>query len=118
VPDRDPQQSWISKVVGDTQQYNQAPPKEGTVSYAVNVIKSLRWPGAFTVAKGGKFTNIYVGFGLKKDNPSYNPTEPPAVCDDPREEEEKPEPNPRTEPPQKDEINTDDEGKGAGDDDE
>jgi hypothetical protein len=42
--------SWVAKVCGDTQPYNQLPPKEGTVSYAVNVIKSLRWPGAVTVA--------------------------------------------------------------------
>lgn len=41
---------WLSKLVGDTQPYNQLPPKEGQVSYAVNVIKSLRWPGALTVA--------------------------------------------------------------------
>lgn len=118
IPDKDPQQSWISKIVGDTQLYNQPPPKEGTVSYAVNVIKSLRWPGAMTVAKGGKFTNIYVGYGLKKDNPSYNPTEPPLVQDDPEEEEEKPEPNPKNEPPAKDEIDTDakDGGDGEGSD--
>ena len=45
--------AWLSKVVGDTQQYNQLPPKEGTTTYAVNVIRSLRWPGAVTVAKGG-----------------------------------------------------------------
>ena len=116
VPDKDPQQSWISKVVGDTQLYNQAPPKEGTVSYAVNVIKSLRWPGAMTVAKGGKFTTIYVGYGLKKDNPSYNPTEPPIVQDDPEEEEEKPEPNPSTQPPEQNEVDTDGENKEEGDD--
>jgi len=39
--------AWISKVVGDTQPYTRG---EGTVSYSVNVIKSLRWPGAVTVA--------------------------------------------------------------------
>lgn len=59
--------AWTSKVVGDTQQYNLIPnafrKQEGTTSYAVNVIKSLRWPGAVTVSKGGKFTNVYVGFG-------------------------------------------------------
>ncbi len=59
--------AWISKVVGDTQQYNLIPnafrKQEGTTTYAVNVIKSLRWPGAVTVSKGGKFTNVYVGFG-------------------------------------------------------
>lgn len=78
----------------------------------MNVIKSLRWPGAMTVAKGGKFTNIYVGYGLKKDNPSYNPTEPPLVMDDPDEEVEKEEPNPRKPPPEENEEDTDKEEKG------
>ena len=72
--------SWLSKVVGDTQQYTKG---EGTVTYAVNVIKSLRWPGAVTVAIGGKFTSIYIGYGLKKGDSSYNPTEPPEVQKDP-----------------------------------
>ena len=62
--------AWISKVVGDTQQYNKQV-GEGTQSYAVNVIKSLRWPGSVTVAKGGKFTTVYVGWGLKKGESSY-----------------------------------------------
>ena len=107
TPGENGQAAWLTKIVGDTQLYNQAPPKEGTVSYAVNVIKSLRWPGSITVAKGGKFTTIYVGYGLKKGVPSYNPTEPPSVCADPEEDMEKEEPNPRTEPPQQDEVNTD-----------
>jgi hypothetical protein len=41
--------AWLSKIVGDTQPYNQTGGKEGTVTYAVNVIKSLVWPGAVTV---------------------------------------------------------------------
>jgi len=78
-----------------------------TISYAVNVIKSLRWPGSVTVSKGGKCTTVYVGYGLKKGDPScYNPIEPPEVCQDPEEEDEKPEPNPLTEPPIKDEEDT------------
>lgn len=71
------------------------------------MLKSLRWPGAYTVAKGGKFTTIYVGYGLKHGASSYNPIEPPSVCVDPEEDEEKPEPNPKDEPPEKDEDNTD-----------
>jgi len=71
--------AWLSKVVGDQQQYNLLPPKEGTTSYAVNVLKSLRWPGSFTVSKGGKYTFVYVGYGLKRGDPSFNPTEPPEV---------------------------------------
>jgi len=60
----------------------------------VNVIRSLRWPGAVTVAKGGKFTNIYVGYGLKRGDPSFNPVEPPMVQSDPTDQSEMPEPTP------------------------
>ena len=61
--------AWTSKIVGDNQPFNQIPPKEGTVSYGVNVIRSIRWPGAVTVSKGGKFTSIYVGYGMKRGGP-------------------------------------------------
>ena len=57
--------SWMSKVCGDTQQYKKAG-GEDTVSYAVNVIKCLRWPGAVTVSKGGQYCNIYIGDGMKR----------------------------------------------------
>ena len=72
------QPSWISKVVGDTHQYSEGGEGE-TISYAINVIRSLRWPGAVTVAKGGKSTTVYVGYGMKRGDPSYNPIEPPSV---------------------------------------
>jgi hypothetical protein len=71
--------AWLSKLVGDTQPYNQLPPKEGTTTYAVNVLKSLRWPGAVTVSQNGKFASIYVGYGLKRGDVCFNPTEPPEV---------------------------------------
>lgn len=113
------QPCWISKVVGDTQQY--ADPSGGgegeNVCFAVNILKSLRWPGAITVSKGGKCTSVYVGHGLKKGDPSYNPIEPPPVQEDPEEEEEKPEPNPLTEPPIQDEEDTMQEDKPDGEDD-
>lgn len=69
--------AWQLKVVGDTQKYTQGEGNE--VCYAVNVLKSLRWPGAVTVAKNGKFFNIYVGNGIKKGDASMSPTEPPVV---------------------------------------
>ena len=94
--------AWVSKVAGDTQQYNLIPnafkKQEGTTSYAVNVLKSLRWPGAVTVSKGGKFTNVYVGFGQKRVDPSFNPTEPPELMRDPVDSVEQPEPTPFNEP--------------------
>ena len=57
----------------------------------MNVIKSLRWPGALTVAQGGTFANIYVGYGLKRGDISFNPTEPPEVQKDPVDQYEQPE---------------------------
>ena len=85
-------------MVGDTQQYADGAVEGENISFAVNVIKSLRWPGAITVSKGGKCTSVYVGHGLKKGDPSYNPIEPPVVQSDPADENEMPEPNPATEP--------------------
>ena len=55
--------SWTCKVVGDAQTYNKG---EGTITFAYNVLRSLRWPGATVVHKGGKFVNIYVGWGVKR----------------------------------------------------
>ena len=62
------------------------------------MIKSLRWPGAITVAKSGKFCSIYVGDGVKWGDVSYNPTEPPEVMEDPPQQEEQPEPTPLESP--------------------
>ena len=63
------------------------------------------------MSKGGKYCSIYVGHGLKKGDPSYNPIEPPMVCEDPEEEEEKHEPNPKDEPPVQNEEDTMEEDK-------
>ena len=87
--------AWTSKVAGDTQTYNKG---EGTITFAYNVLRSLRWPGAVTVAKGGKFVNIYIGWGLKKGDTAQNPTNPGAVQEDPDEPVEEPEPTPKDEP--------------------
>ncbi|CDW78166.1 UNKNOWN [Stylonychia lemnae] len=86
--------AWISKVIGDAQPFAQAPPKEGTTTYAANVLKSLRWPGAVTVAQNGKFQSIYVGYGQKRGDVCFNPTEPPEVQKDPIDQTEQPEPTP------------------------
>ena len=84
--------NWTSSVRGDMQQYNKIG-GEGTVSYAVNVISSVRWPGAVTVAKGGQVASIYVGDLIKRGDPMFNPTEPPEVQTEPKDNVEEPEPN-------------------------
>ena len=84
--------SWVSKVVGDTQLYNKVGGAEGTISYAVNVISSNRWPGAVTVAKGGQYCSIYVGDCIKRGDTFFNPTEPPEVQKEAPEQPEQIEP--------------------------
>jgi len=63
------------------------------------IIKSLQWPGAVTVSKGGKYANIYMGYGLKHLDTPWNPISPPNVIPDPDAKIEKPEPTPLTPPP-------------------
>lgn len=103
--------AWISKIAGDSQQYTKG---EATISYAVNVLKSIRWPGALTVCKGGKFTNVYIGYGIKRVDPSFNPTSPPQVDAEPSDPAEQPEPTPLQEPVVKAEEPA--EGEGAPED--
>ena len=83
--------AWLIKTCGDSQSYNKLG-GEGTVSYSVNVIRSLRWPGAVTVAKNGQYCSIYVGDSIKRGDSMFNPTEPPEVMSDPNDQDEQPEP--------------------------
>jgi len=53
------------KVFGDTSTYS-FPDPVGQKSYAVTLVESLRFPGAYTVAQGNDFANVYVGYGVKK----------------------------------------------------
>ena len=110
--------AWLLKIVGDDQPYNPDGEEEGTMVYAANVIKSLRWPGAFTVAYDGKWTNLYIGYGLKYGDVSYNPTAPDDIMQDPIEAPEMPEPTPLEAPEEPLEPDTDEENKpqGEGDD--
>ena len=89
---------WSSTVCGDTTQYKQG---EGSVSYGVNVLRSLRWPGSVTVAKGGQYCTIYVGDCVKKGDTCFSPTDPPAVQSDPAQQPDHEEPfgeEPKPEP--------------------
>ena len=74
--------AWTSRVTGDIQPYK-AKDGEAQSAYATNVLRSLRWPGAVTVAKGGAYCSLYLGDGQKKGDTSFNPTEPPEVQSDP-----------------------------------
>ncbi|KAM6401833.1 radial spoke head protein 4 homolog A-like isoform 1-T1 [Pluvialis apricaria] len=47
--------------------------------YAVAVLQSNRWPGAFAFASGRKFDNIYFGWGHKYSPENHAPALPPPV---------------------------------------
>ncbi|XP_065065225.1 radial spoke head protein 4 homolog A-like isoform X2 [Rhopilema esculentum] len=50
--------------------------------YAVAVVRSNRWPGAYTFSKGRKFENIYIGYGHKYKAENYSPPIPPTALDE------------------------------------
>ncbi len=106
---------WTFNIVGDTQRYTTA---DGETTYSTMVIKSLAWPGALTVSKGGKYVNIYMGYGIKHQDTPWNPISPPNVNADPQSKIEKPEPTPLVapaeplEPLTQNENNAEGEGEG------
>lgn len=102
-------EAWSSSIGGDQTQYKTG---DGTTTYAVNIIKSNRWPGATTLTKDGKYFFIYIGDAVKKGADFFNPTEPPEIMPDPKEPTEEPEPNgkdPEPEKPEGEEGEEDDE---------
>ena len=77
------EKSWTVTTIGDTQVYAAKAPQEGTVSYSVILVKNLRWPGNVTVFKGGRWVNFYLGYGIKKTDPTFIPISPSDVNGDP-----------------------------------
>lgn len=86
------QDAWISTTSGDLQPYNRVG-GEGTVTYAINILRSTRWPGALTISKNGQYFFIYTGDAMRRGADFFNPIEPPEVNSDPSEPIEEPEPN-------------------------
>jgi radial spoke head protein 4A len=71
-------------------------------------VRSQQWPGAFAIAGGRRFVNIYIGYGVKYDAKSYSPPLPASIQtewtpseDDKLEEEKDPQRDPT--PPKADE---------------
>lgn len=73
--------AWSQKLKGDQQVY-------GETTYATNIIASTVWPGAYMISKNGLYYNIYLGDGVKKLGPCFNPVEPPMINKDPEQPED------------------------------
>jgi radial spoke head protein 4A len=121
---------WAIKQAGDKGMYKF---NDNNKSYICTVVKSMRWPGAITVAQGTKFANLYVGYGFKKCDHSNealaenkqtakafpftsgnekNPCAPADIMDEPDDHEEQPEPNPQDDDEQSDHAEEDEPAEG------
>lgn len=120
INDDDPfpghEKSWIIKLIGDNQQYGMKE-GEGNNCYGVNVLRSLRWPGAVTVFKSGRWANIYVGDAVKAGQRSFFPAAPEDMMGEPEDPMEQFEPHPK-EAPEELESDTDEEKKPEDEEDE
>lgn len=67
------------------------------LDYGVVVARSTVWPGAYSFFNAGRWSQIYLGDGLKFESQTYYPIEPPVLCEDPVERKTAPEPNPTEE---------------------
>jgi radial spoke head protein 4/6 len=96
------QSPWAIKLLGDTQDYFNPVKPTKKVNNGIVVVRSLQWPGAYTLFQGGRTLSIYIGNGHKYEGGlpqgGYYPVFPPKIMDDPKEFTEQPEPTPLTEP--------------------
>ena len=75
---------WTVRLVGDPTEYHTEQGK--SICHGVAVVRSLIWPGAFTLYQNGKQTAIYVGDGSKfSDKLKPFPLAPPQLNMDPVE---------------------------------
>eukprot|EP00746_Dinoflagellata_sp_MGD_P163850 gnl/MRDRNA2_/MRDRNA2_92111_c0_seq1.p1 gnl/MRDRNA2_/MRDRNA2_92111_c0~~gnl/MRDRNA2_/MRDRNA2_92111_c0_seq1.p1 ORF type:complete len:442 (+),score=144.76 gnl/MRDRNA2_/MRDRNA2_92111_c0_seq1:88-1413(+) len=105
----DPDLQWAVKQCGDMAVYKSG---EEAKCNAVTVVRCMTWPGAVTVAKGGQFTNLYVGHGLKFGEPDFFPCAPLDIQEEPEDPGEMPEPQPEGAPPSTEAPPAEEEGGG------
>ena len=78
--------AWTVRLCGDQTNYASENLNNKTkVNYGVVVVRSLQWPGAYTLYTGGRWLQIYVGEGQKYEEATYYPIYPPKIQEDPEE---------------------------------
>lgn len=90
--------AWVHRYVGDCQEFAEKAPKKGKYTFAVNVFRSLWWPGTVVVQQNEKWMHFYVGNGLKVETHKVYPVSPPVIRDDPQDKQEIREPYPDVQP--------------------
>eukprot|EP00440_Ansanella_granifera_P045098 gb/GFBE01048874.1/.p1 GENE.gb/GFBE01048874.1/~~gb/GFBE01048874.1/.p1 ORF type:complete len:443 (+),score=139.32 gb/GFBE01048874.1/:1-1329(+) len=86
--------NWTIKQAGDNTLFRTSPdpaipPRSNMVTY----VRSLSWPGAVCVVRGGHFANLYVGYGIAAAEPAFFPPAPPDVQEEPEDPGEVEEPH-------------------------
>eukprot|EP00931_Biecheleriopsis_adriatica_P088793 TRINITY_DN63027_c0_g1_i1.p1 TRINITY_DN63027_c0_g1~~TRINITY_DN63027_c0_g1_i1.p1 ORF type:complete len:438 (+),score=136.87 TRINITY_DN63027_c0_g1_i1:91-1404(+) len=77
---------WTVKQAGDPTLYKpNSDPAAPLKSDLVTCVRSLSWPGAVFVVRGGVTTNLYIGYGLAAAEPAFFPPAPPDVQDEPED---------------------------------
>jgi len=91
---------WVVKLLGDSTDYFNPVKPSQKINNGVVVVRSLQWPGAYTLFYQGRTMSIYIGNGHKYEGGAaqggYFPVFPPKIMEDPKEFKEQPEPTPLT----------------------
>ena len=91
------QAAGVVRLFGDSTDYFNPIKPTQKINNGVVVVRSLQWPGAFTLYSGNRTLSIYVGNGHKYEGSAgYFPLFPPKIMNDPAEFVEQPEPTPLT----------------------
>lgn len=78
------QAPWVIRLVGDSYEYANEQGKK--ICHGFVVVRSLTWPGSYTLYQNGQQKNIYVGEGIKfSDKLRPFPLAPPVLNLDPVE---------------------------------
>ena len=77
--------AWVLRTYGDSMTYAMSNPLHGTKQYNVVVVKSTVWPGAMSYFWQGQWGELYIGDGMKHEDVSFFPVQPPPIQEDPDE---------------------------------
>lgn len=71
---------WTTQQVGETQVISPLSETGIARSYSAVLLKNLNWPGAYTVGHSKGWVNIYIGYGQKLLQNSFNPVSPKDIA--------------------------------------
>lgn len=75
---------------GKAWSFRMCPGGAGAGSTSVVVARSLHWPGAYAIAFGSRYLNVYVGDGIKYTETTYTPPLPGQIVSEWQPAEEEP----------------------------